>query len=134
MTVDPIQEQLIQARRNQILDAATSAFAEKGFHRATIQDVAKVAGIAAGTIYNYFENKTGLLIGILERLNESNRREDDLGQMLAMDIRTFTQTYMHRRFQLLTESGFEIFQIVMSEVLVDSELRTIYMQQVIEPT
>ncbi len=32
---DPIQDLLISARRNQILDAATTVFAEKGFHRAT---------------------------------------------------------------------------------------------------
>jgi AcrR family transcriptional regulator len=134
MTADPIQEQLIQARRNQILDAATTAFAQKGFHRATIQDVAKVAGIAAGTIYNYFENKTALLMGILERLNETERRDADMSQMLNMDIRAFTQHYMRRRFEILIQNGFEIFQIVLSEVLVDSELRMIYMQQVIEPT
>jgi AcrR family transcriptional regulator len=40
---DAIQQQLITARRNQILDAATKVFAEKGFHRATIRDVAQQA-------------------------------------------------------------------------------------------
>jgi AcrR family transcriptional regulator len=134
MTADPIQEQLIQARRNQILDAATTAFAEKGFHRATIQDVAKVAGIAAGTIYNYFENKTALLMSILERLNERERRDEDFAQVTMMDIRTFTQSYMRRRFQVLSQSGFEIFQIIFSEILIDAELRALYMQQVIQPT
>ena len=49
---DPIQEQLIQARRDQILKAAVAVFAEKGFQKATIRDVAKMAGIADGTIYN----------------------------------------------------------------------------------
>ena len=134
MTADPIQEQLIQARRNQILDAATTAFAQKGYHRATIQDVAKVAGIAAGTIYNYFENKTALLMGILERLNETERREDDMSQITKMDIHAFTQHYMRRRFEVLMQNGFEIFQIVLSEVLIDSDLRAIYMAQVIQPT
>ncbi len=134
MTTDPIQEQLIQARRNQILDAATTAFAEKGFHRATIQDVAKVAGIAAGTIYNYFENKTALLMGILERLNETERRHDDMSQIMTMDIHTFTRHYMRRRFEVLMQKGFEIFQIVLSEVMIDSDLRAVYMEQVIAPT
>ena len=36
---DSIQEQLIAARRNQILDAATKVFAEKGFHPTTIKGV-----------------------------------------------------------------------------------------------
>lgn len=68
---DPIQQQLIDAQRNQILDTAITVFAEKGFHKATIKDVAKVAKVADGTIYNYFENKTALVLGILDRLNES---------------------------------------------------------------
>ena len=107
---------------------------QKGYHRATIQDVAKIAGIAAGTIYNYFENKTALLMGILERLNETERREDDMSQITKMDIHAFTQHYMRRRFEVLMQNGFEIFQIVLSEVLIDSDLRAIYMQQVIQPT
>ena len=45
-TPDPIQELVTAARRKQILDAATQVFAEKGFHRATIKDIARVAGIA----------------------------------------------------------------------------------------
>ena len=53
-THDPIQELVKKARRNQILDAATKVFAEKGFHSTTIKDIAREAGIADGTIYNYF--------------------------------------------------------------------------------
>ncbi|MFL7790868.1 MAG: helix-turn-helix domain-containing protein, partial [Anaerolineae bacterium] len=51
---DPIRQQLIEARRNQILDAAAAVFAEKGFHRTTTKEIASRAGIAEGTIYNYF--------------------------------------------------------------------------------
>src|SRR5579859_1318152 len=72
---DPIQELVAAARRKQILDAATRVFAEKGFHRATIKDIARVAGIADGTMYTYFASKTEVLLGILHRLNESTERE-----------------------------------------------------------
>ncbi len=44
-------------------------FAERGFHRATIHEVARATGVADGTIYTYFEHKTALLQGILDRLN-----------------------------------------------------------------
>src|SRR5260370_2920445 len=74
-TPDPIQELVTAARRKQILDAATQVFAEKGFHRATIKDIARMAGIADGTIYTYFASKTEVLLGILHRLNESTERE-----------------------------------------------------------
>ena len=69
--IEAIQAQLIVARRTQILDAATRVFASKGFNRATIRDVAQAAGVADGTIYNYFANKTDLLFGLLDLLNDT---------------------------------------------------------------
>ena len=130
---DAIQDQLIKARRDQILDAATTVFAEKGFHRATIRDVASTAGIADGTIYNYFENKTALLMGILNRLNQSEKRESDMEIGSHMDFRVFLRLYLRQRYEFITENGIEVFQILMSEVLVNKELSQLYYQQVIEP-
>src|SRR5450432_3260015 len=109
---DPVQEQFIQARRDQILDAATKVFAEKGFHRATIRDVAGAAGIADGTIYNYFDNKTALLLGILNRLNQTEQCDMDFQQGTQMDVRTFLHAYLRQRYDYITQQGFEVFQIV----------------------
>src|SRR5437763_12580591 len=86
-TPDPIQELIVSARRKQILDAATQVFAEKGFHRATIKDVARVAGIADGTIYTYFSSKTDVLLGILNRLNETTERQQQLLPDSGQDLR-----------------------------------------------
>ena len=55
---------LTEERRKQILDAAAQVFAEKGFDRATIADIARAAGVAEGSIYNYFKNKGDLLVSI----------------------------------------------------------------------
>src|SRR5918911_882434 len=128
------QEQVAALRRAQILDAATKVFAQRGFHRTTIRDVARAAGIADGTIYNYFENKTALLLGILNRLNETERREDDLAQVADTDIRHFMLQYFRQRFAALTQGGPEVFQVVLSEVLVNPELRELYLQQIVTPT
>src|SRR4051812_11120069 len=107
-TNDPIQEQLIAARRNQILEAATTVFANKGFHRATIRDVAKAAGIADGTIYIYFENKTALLMGILDQLNESEQREAYFEQSADMDINTFFRLHLRQRLEMFDGGGMEV--------------------------
>jgi len=131
---DSFQEQIAALRRAQILDAATKVFAQRGFHRTTIRDVAKAAGVADGTIYNYFENKPALLLGILNRLNETERREDDLAQVVDTDMRSFMRHYFRQRFAALTQGGPEVFQVVLSEVLVNPELRELYMQQVVAPT
>ncbi|MBA3873933.1 MAG: TetR/AcrR family transcriptional regulator [Anaerolineae bacterium] len=131
---DLIQEQLIAARRNQILDAATTIFAEKGFHRATIRDVAKAAGIADGTIYIYFENKTAVLMGILDRLNETDQREANFEQSADMDIDTFFRMHLRQRLDFIGPKGMQVIQIVLSEILVNLDLRDLYYEKIIGPT
>jgi AcrR family transcriptional regulator len=63
MTVEAkTKEQLIQEFRVQtIRDAAAQVIARKGLDGATMQAIADAAGIAKGTIYLYFENRTELL-------------------------------------------------------------------------
>lgn len=55
-------------KRDKILDAALTLFADRGYHGTAVPLVAKAAGVGAGTIYRYFENKQGLV-------NELFRRE-----------------------------------------------------------
>ena len=54
-------------KRDAILRAAIDVFAERGYFNAQVADVARVAGVAAGTVYLYFRNKDDLLISIFER-------------------------------------------------------------------
>ena len=128
------QVQLITARRHHILDAAIKVFADKGFHRATIKDVAQAAGIADGTIYNYFENKTALLLGILDRLNETPERESHFAESAGMDLAEWTRRYIQQRFTTLEPAGFQVLQALLPELLVNEELRRQYQEQVIQPT
>jgi AcrR family transcriptional regulator len=133
-THDPIQELLITARRNQILDAATKVFAEKGFHPTTIKDIAREAGIADGTIYNYFENKTALMLGIFDRLNESDKRDEDFSKFTEVDFRSFMKAYLRHRLTVLQADNFEVFRVVVSEIMVNKELRELYYRKILEPT
>ena len=54
-------------KRDLILRAATDVFADRGFFNAQVADVARAAGIAAGTVYLYFRSKDDLLVSIFER-------------------------------------------------------------------
>ena len=56
------------ARRTQILAAASAIFARKGFDRATVTDISRAAGLAEGSIYNYFRSKEELLVHIPRQL------------------------------------------------------------------
>ena len=55
------------ARRSHILDAAERCFARSGFHRTTMQDICREAGVSAGALYVYFASKEALIAGIAER-------------------------------------------------------------------
>ena len=54
-------------KRDLILRAATRVFAQNGFFQSQVADVARVAGVAAGTVYLYFKGKDDLLVSIFER-------------------------------------------------------------------
>ena len=54
-------------KREAILRAATDVFASRGFFNAQVADVARAAGVAAGTVYLYFRSKDDLLVSIFER-------------------------------------------------------------------
>jgi AcrR family transcriptional regulator len=130
---DGVRDLVIRARREQIVEAATRVFAEKGFRRATTREVAREAGVSEGTIYNYFEDKDDLLMAILHRLNETERRAEDFEEGTATDFRRFLEEYLRRRMSLTWENR-EVFRVVLSEMLVNAELRELYLRQVVEPT
>jgi TetR/AcrR family fatty acid metabolism transcriptional regulator len=54
-------------KRDAILRAAIDTFAVRGFFNAQVADVARAAGVAAGTVYLYFRGKDDLLVSIFER-------------------------------------------------------------------
>ena len=60
-----------EARRQQILSAAAQCFREHGFHAASISRISRLAGMSAGHIYHYFENKEAIIAAIVEQDLES---------------------------------------------------------------
>ena len=55
-----------QLRRSDIFKAAEHVFALKGYHKATIRDIAKEAQYGTGTVYLHFKNKDTLYFALLE--------------------------------------------------------------------
>ena len=53
-------------KRARILEAAIKVFAERGFHSATVAEIARAAGVADGTIYLYFKGKDDLLLRLFD--------------------------------------------------------------------
>jgi AcrR family transcriptional regulator len=60
----------ISDKRNDIMQAALGIIAEQGFHGAPMAEIAEKAGVAAGTIYRYFENKDVLITELHRELED----------------------------------------------------------------
>ena len=54
-------EEIRKTRKMLILDTALELFANEGFYKTSISDIAEKAGISKGLIYNYFESKEALI-------------------------------------------------------------------------
>lgn len=65
LTTRARREREKEERRHSILQAAREVFLEKGFFRATMDDVAERAEVSKGTLYLYFESKETLLAHLL---------------------------------------------------------------------
>lgn len=66
-----------EQRREQILAAAKTTFAGKGFHATTIGDVAKATGVSYGSIYWYFDSKEALFHALMDHQESALRAHID---------------------------------------------------------
>ena len=126
------RQRRINNRRNQILDVAARLFAERGFHRATTRDIAEAADVSEGTLYNYFESKDALLLAILARLGEVQQMQSQLAQGLPQDAQGFLTSVMRNRKAFVQQNN-AMLQSVLSEILVDPQLRQRYYEELLLP-
>jgi AcrR family transcriptional regulator len=62
MTMEPtLRERKKAETRTRIADVATGLFARRGFDRVTVEEIARVAGVAKQTVFNYFPQKEDLV-------------------------------------------------------------------------
>ncbi|WP_319525381.1 TetR/AcrR family transcriptional regulator [uncultured Desulfosarcina sp.] len=68
MGIQERKERERERRRQQIMVAAKRVFTEKGFGKATMEDIAKEAELSPGTLYLYFKNKDELYASLSLRI------------------------------------------------------------------
>lgn len=122
------RERLKRQREQRILDAAAAIFAQKGYHHATVHDIAVAADVADGTIYNYFENKFDLLIALLSRIVELEHLPIEMAEALGGDVRDFFVAAFRDRLGRI-EEGEQLLQAILPQVLVSPELRDRFYRQ-----
>jgi AcrR family transcriptional regulator len=69
------REQSKANTRERLLAAARSAFAESGFHGASVEEIATRAGFSTGALYSNFDGKEDLFLVLMEREIEEHARE-----------------------------------------------------------
>lgn len=102
MTVLSRKERDNQLRRSDILKAAEHLFALKGYHKATIRDIAREAQYATGTVYLHFKDKNALYLALLEEKLKSMflSIKEKIGQ--AKDAR--------RKLEIFVQEGLAFFE------------------------
>ncbi len=101
MGIKERKERERERRRQQIMLAARRVFSNKGFNRATMEDIAREAELSPGTLYLYFKNKeelyASLSLRILSyinmRLEEVSDRQEDAVQRLTRLIGAMQDVY-----------------------------------------
>ena len=109
------KEVLKEFRTAELLEAARTVFAEKGFHGATVDEIAAAAGVAKGTVYLYYRSKQDVYWGALEhgitelhnqirtRLAQEETPEKKVREFIAIKVHYF-------------EANREFFRIYFSEL------------------
>lgn len=105
-------------KREAILTAAQKVFARKGYHDARTSEIAREAGVAEGTLYNYFSSREDLFLNLFderwrvftERVRERTRALDDpsakLKTIFAAAMKLFiTNKALAQIFLLETSAG-----------------------------
>jgi len=82
---DENRKKMMGETRERLVKAAVEEFAREGYERANINRITQAAGVATGTLYNYFPSKNEMMLAILSEIGtahcafiaEQIRQEDD---------------------------------------------------------
>lgn len=78
--------------RQKIIISASECFSLKGFSATSISDIAKVAGISQGAMYNHFKGKSDLIVAIVN---------EEMEQALATYAQPYDCSSLERIYQLV---------------------------------
>lgn len=89
--------------RMEILESAEELFAEKGFHRTTVEDVAERAEFSVGTLYNFFSSKEELYQSLLKERCQQISDEANLALDQATEPIATIKMYIQAKIDIFTK-------------------------------
>jgi AcrR family transcriptional regulator len=102
VTAVPTRKERQERTREQLVAAASRVFARRGYHQATVEEIAAEAGFSTGAVYSNFSGKEQLFLALADRqvservaeieaVADAAEREDDAGAEAAAQFRTFLE-------------------------------------------
>jgi AcrR family transcriptional regulator len=127
------KESITKMREQQILNAALKVFSSKSFAEATTAEIAQEAGVAEGTIYNYFPSKRELLIAVGKTFVMTESFLNLFENVGETDYPVFLTAVLNNRMDFIEDNVRSNMLLLIGDILRDPELREIYDRQVIKP-
>lgn len=118
-----------QERRQAILEAAVDLFSRQGFHRTSTRQLAQAAGVAEGTIFNYFPSKKDLLVAAMAQIVEDYFGEDLEALPAAGTLDLLRETFRSRLELGLRHTG--RIRFLLGELMMNQEMRQAYFEAVV---
>lgn len=125
-----------EQRHQQILDAAFEEFAERGYESTRLDDVARRAGIAKGTIYLYFKNKELLFRAVLrDQITHVLRDFAEYAENSSSSSEDLLREFMVRQYSELVGNAKarSIIRLLISESSKFPQLAEIYYNDIVLP-
>jgi TetR/AcrR family transcriptional repressor of bet genes len=126
-----------EERRLQIMEGLQIAMAEKGYEKASIQSIAKAAGLSSGLIHYHFKSKQEILVALINNLNTAAQHRFDAFQEKANTPTERLHAYIDAALALGVDSTMEsdptavsAWVIISAEAVRQEEVQKIYQDTV----
>lgn len=116
------------SKKQNILEAAITLFAEKGYANTATSEIAQLAGVAEGTIFRHYGTKENLLLSILVPFIKKSlpqMTEEIFTEVLAKKphhMDEFVLALVTERYTFFKENQ-ELFRVLMKEIIYNDELK-----------
>ena len=147
-----VTEAHLEARRQQILEAASACFSRQGFHQATMQDICREADLSPGAVYRYFNSKEEIIeascedcqrqsleflesvtgqsddtLQVLDRLTDrgfEQLNEPEAQEHIRMNIQLWAESLRSAEvMEVLSRSGFDTWRNALSAIIKRAQQR-----------
>ncbi len=127
----------ITEKQRRVLEAAMDVFSEQGYSATSTSEIAKRAGVAAGTVFRFYRTKKDLLIGVVAPLFKrfvAPTLVREFGEVLAAEyggLDAFVRAVLHDRMGWVRKHR-RVVRIALQETPLHPELRSLWEESVMD--